>query len=151
MYYFEVNLIKSLCLGILGQEKKAGYTLDYFNNFSEKLSQNNRKKLNVYNEFINLIFDKEIKTLTEDENDEDYTVIIFDILEVLLQCKEIDIFTKSLQLLNLINDKTVLLKLGKLYYKKDLRNFAKNELVRSIKLFDMIDSSGLEILMETLY
>jgi len=72
---------------------------------------------------------------------------MFNIFELLLMVKEVDVFEKALQLLNLVENNKVLLLLGKLYYKHKFYNLAYNEFVRSIKLFDVMDSEGL-ILME---
>jgi len=49
-------------------------------------------------------------------------------------------------MLNMVNEKDVLLKLGKLYFRHGAYKLAEEELTRSMKLFDVIDDEGLMIL-----
>ncbi|MEG6569299.1 glycosyltransferase [Thermoanaerobacterium thermosaccharolyticum] len=75
-----------------------------------------------------------------------YTDIIFLIFEKLFDIQEFDLFEKSLNMLNMVNEKDVLLKLGKLYFRHGAYKLAEEELTRSMKLFDVIDDEGLMIL-----
>ncbi|EET87312.1 glycosyl transferase, family 2, partial [Clostridium carboxidivorans P7] len=47
--------------------------------------------------------------------------------------------------------KFVLLELGKIYYKYGYKDMAKKEIMRSIKLFEIIDKQGADILQDTLF
>lgn len=110
------------------------------------LSDYNKKILEVYTQFIKLISKEPTQILSEDEKQKEYTDIIFEICEILLINKKFDEFETSLNLLNLISDKSVLLKLGKLYYKHGYSNIGKKEIIRSIKEFEVFDKEGLSIL-----
>ncbi|MCW6108259.1 hypothetical protein [Clostridium sporogenes] len=76
----------------------------------------------------------------------DFTPVIMQICEVMLINKEFNKFEKSLNLLNLISDQSVLLNLGKLYFKYGYKEMAKREIIRSIKMFEVIDKEGANIL-----
>ncbi|HEX3029914.1 MAG TPA: glycosyltransferase [Clostridia bacterium] len=71
-----------------------------------------------------------------------YTIGIFDLLEIILTVQEFDLFEKALNLLNLISDKSVLCKLGKLYYNSRFYTSAYKEFLRSIGSFGQIDPEG---------
>ncbi|MDI3311304.1 MAG: glycosyl transferase family 2, partial [Thermoanaerobacterium sp.] len=75
-----------------------------------------------------------------------YTNVIFLILDKLFEIQEFDLFEKSLNMLNMVNEKDVLLRLGKLYYRHGAYKLAEEELTRSMKLFDIIDEEGMIIL-----
>lgn len=92
--------------------------------------------------FMNDTNGAEIRTET------DYLTVLFDVLEMLLANKEYSIFERAVKLLNTANDGTVLLKLGKLYYKYGFKQMAREELIKSIKLFDAIDKEGFGILQD---
>lgn len=148
LYYFKIMMYKVLCLILCGEYNLAGYLLDSLskNTSYNILSNYNQKVLNVYIQLHNIFTSKSTSILTEDESDVHYASCIFEICELLLATKEFDSFEKSLELLNLTNDKSVLLQLGKLYYKYGYMELAKNEIIRSISLFDVISSDSLEIL-----
>lgn len=126
---------------------KQDFALSIVNSFKDSsLSDHNKKMMQVYTQFIKL-FNKELtEVLSEDENEKDYTSIIFEICEILLINKKFDEFEIALNLLNLISDKSVLLKLGKLYYKHGYVDMAKKEIIRSIKEFEIFDAEALDIL-----
>lgn len=75
---------------------------------------------------------------------------IFEVLGVLLRSGRMGDFQKALQLLNLITDDTVLLSLGKFYYKFGYYNLAYKELSRSIILTGKIDAQGVQIMKNTI-
>ncbi|AEF16808.1 glycosyl transferase family 2 [Thermoanaerobacterium xylanolyticum LX-11] len=75
-----------------------------------------------------------------------YTNVIFIILDKLFEIQEFELFEKSLNMLNMVNEKDVLLRLGKLYYRHGAYKLAEEELTRSMKLFDIIDEEGMIIL-----
>ncbi|KAJ51366.1 glycosyltransferase involved in cell wall biosynthesis [Clostridium tetanomorphum] len=94
-----------------------------------------------------LINSKEVNDITDDENESIiYSKIIFKLLDILLEFEEYDNFEKALELLNLINDNTLLLKLGKLYFKYEKYNLSMKELLRSINLMNVMDGEGANIL-----
>jgi len=88
---------------------------------------------------------------TEVNLETEYVDNVFEILEMLLEKKEYVIFEKAVRLLNTVNDRSILLKLGKLYYKYGFKEMAKNELMKSIKFFDVIDKEGFRILEEVYF
>lgn len=88
---------------------------------------------------------------TEVNLETEYVDNVFEILEMLLEKKEYVIFEKAVRLLNTVNDRSILLKLGKLYYKHGFREMAKNELMKSIKFFDVMDKEGFRILEEVYF
>ena len=79
-----------------------------------------------------------------------YEKAIFGLLEVLLRAGRTKGFQKALLLLNLITDDTVLLSLGKLYYKYGYYSLAYKELEHSVKLTGKIDGEGIKIMKNTL-
>ncbi len=106
----------------------------------------------VYNAFRVLMETGEVTVLSEEEKDAAlYTPVIFDILKSLLVIHEFEAFEKALNLLNSVSDKTVLLKLAKLYYSENCFGLAYQELIRSIKLFDCIDLEGSRMLNQLKY
>jgi len=122
--------------------------LSILNHFKQDtLSQYDIKLFKVYSQFTNLFTKKPISNLSEDENERDYLDIILEILEILLINNKFSEFKVAVNLLNLINNKFILLGLGKLYYKYGYIEFAKKEIIRSIKEFEVYDAEGLEILM----
>lgn len=101
----------------------------------------------VYLYFNNLLRNRAEDPLSDDEQESLlYTPYIFDILKILLVTRQPEIFEKALQMLNAVNDKTVLLRLAKLYYSENCFALAYNEFLRSIKLFDCIDAEGAKML-----
>lgn len=144
VYFFKTMMYKVLCYILTN---KYDLIWDIFNKFdTNRLGNYNKKMLLVYMQFYNFIMNYPVVILCEEENDLDYSSHIFEVCEILLVNKEFDYFEKALNLLNLINDKSVLLQLGKLYYKYGYTELAKKEIIRSIKLFEIIDTDGLEIL-----
>lgn len=143
-FYFNLLMYKILS-GLL--TNRQDYSQSVINSIHEKtLSDYSKKMLGVYKQFTKLYNDESGDILSEDENEKEYTAIIFEICEILLVNKFFDIFERALGLLNLISDKSVLLELGKLYHKYGYIDLAKKEIVRSIKLFEVFDAEGLDIL-----
>jgi glycosyltransferase involved in cell wall biosynthesis len=113
----------------------------------DTLKPNEDKLIKVYQSLSHLLEKNESLLLSDNENDSrDYSVIIFDLLRILIDLNEFTIFERALALLNSINDKTVLLKLAKLYYSKGCFSLAYQEFMRSIKTFDLLDTEGAEML-----
>lgn len=97
--------------------------------------------------FLSLLDGRECAPLSDDpEESKRCEGPIFGLLEILLRAGRFDEFLKAVQLLNLISDGGVLLRLGKLYYKYGYAKLAFHELTRSIRLTDRIDAEGLAIL-----
>ena len=80
------------------------------------------------------------------EASQPYIAPIFNLLDILLKLGEFDLFDKSRQLLNLISDDSVLLRLGKLYFYHGFQELAYKELVRSLTLTGQADAEGLEMM-----
>lgn len=144
LYYFQVMMYKIICYVIMNKYELALKVISGFN--ATKLLEHNKKVFEVYRQFFNLVRDKPTSILSEDENEIGYTSTIFEICEIMLINKELDKFQKSLNLLNLISDKSVLLQLGKLYNKHGYIDMAKKEIINSIKLFGLVDREALDIL-----
>ncbi len=137
-------MYKSLCFIIKDKYDLAIVSINQFN--QSNLSEYNKNTLKVYKELLNLFTNKNTNVLSEDKTLLDFTPVIMQICEVMLINKEFNKFEKSLNLLNLISDQSVLLNLGKLYFKYGYKEMAKREIIRSIKMFEVIDKEGANIL-----
>ncbi|MCX7745945.1 MAG: glycosyltransferase [Clostridia bacterium] len=116
---------------------------------SSKDINTNDALVKVYLEFLRIMETGNCIVLSEEEVlSSMYSIAILDLLKILMILHEFEIFEKALQLLNAINDKTVLLKLAKLYYTEGCYGLAYKELIRSIKLFEVIDREGAGILQK---
>ncbi|MHB9941748.1 glycosyl transferase [Clostridium sporogenes] len=144
LYYFQIMMYKSLCFIIKDKYDLALVSINQFN--KSNLSEYNRTTLKVYKEMLNLFTNKNTNILSEDKTMLDFTPAILQICEVMLINKEFNKFEKTLNLLNLISDQSVLLNLGKLYFKYAYKEMAKKEIIRSIKMFEVIDKEGANIL-----
>ena len=143
-YYFYFSMCKVLS-GILTD--KYEYAVSILNSFTgSSISDYNRKMLQVYEQLTNLFTKESTNILSEDKNEKEYTAMILEICEILLINQKFNEFEISLSLLNLISDNTVLLLLGKLYYKYGYVDMAKKEIIRSMKEFEVFDAEGLKIL-----
>lgn len=101
----------------------------------------------IYREFARYIEDGQIRVISEDEIESSvYLIAIMDLLTILLRTHELELFEKALNLFNTINDKTVLLRLAKLYYNEKCYTLAYKEFLHSIKEFDLIDKEGIKML-----
>lgn len=121
--------------------------LSLLSNFKEdSLSSYNKKLLEVYSQFLKLFTKESTTLLSEEENESEYLDIILEICEILLINDKYDELKIAVHLLNLINNKFVLLNLGKLYFKHGYIEHAKKEIIRSIKEFEVYDSDSLDIL-----
>ncbi|WP_168198298.1 DNRLRE domain-containing protein [Crassaminicella thermophila] len=106
---------------------------------------NNRRK--IYYTLKNLLEGKSCDPISEDqEESKKFADIIFELLDILIEATSPENFEKSLQLLNLIENDEVLLRLAKLYYNHELYNLAFGEFIRSIKIFNKIDFEGLNMM-----
>jgi tetratricopeptide (TPR) repeat protein len=112
----------------------------------DTLSEYNKKLLYVYTELVKLFKNEPTSMLSEDENEKDYIIIILEICEILLVNNKFDELKTAVNLLNLINNNSALLYLGKLYNNYGYIDIAKKEIIRSIKEFEIYDSVGLDIL-----
>ncbi|MGO5067005.1 glycosyltransferase [Clostridium sporogenes] len=144
LYYFQIMMYKALCFIIKDKYDLAIVSINQFN--KSNLSEYNKTTLKVYKEMMNLFTNKNINVLSEDKAMLDFTPIILQICEFMLINKEFNKFEKALNLLNLISDQSVLLNLGKLYFKYNYEEMAKKEIIRSIKMFEVIDKEGINIL-----
>jgi glycosyltransferase involved in cell wall biosynthesis len=106
---------------------------------------------NIYNlvfmKYMEIVEGKNCLPLSDDiESSKPFIKPIFNLLEILLKTNNLDNFEMALKLLNLISDDSVLLRLGKLYFKNGYPKLAYKEIMRSLKITDIIDFEGLEIL-----
>lgn len=81
-----------------------------------------------------------------DENPDMALKEIINILELILRSKEVYVFEKALNVLNFINSKNVLLELAKMYSLNNYEELAVEEILRSLKVFEVIDRECVEIL-----
>ncbi len=79
-----------------------------------------------------------------------YIAPIFGLLDLLLQLGEFDLFDRARQLLNLVTDDSVLLRLGKLYFRNGFFPLAFGELTRSLTLTGHIDAEALDMMKQCL-
>ena len=143
-FYFIFSMYKALSSLLIGTYGSSKSIIESFE--IDSLSDYNKKMLLVYSQLIKLFANGDIEVISEDEKEKEYTPIIFEICEILLINKRYDEFERTLGLLNLISDKSVLLALGKLYNKYGFKDLAKKEIIRSIKEFEVYDTDGLDIL-----
>ena len=130
---------------------KAAYFSALCARFDNRLYRQVKRFENIYfivlNCFENLIEGKKCETLAEDvASSEPFLDPIFSLLDLLLVTQRFEWFDKARRLLNLITNDTVLMRLGKLYYKRGFLKPAYTELVRSIKLTGKIDAESLDIM-----
>ena len=142
--YLSFSMYKVLS-GIL--LNKYDYSLSVINSFKEEnLSDYDKKKFEVYSELVKLFKKESPKILSKDENEKEYMSIILEILEILLINNKFGELKIAVNLLNLVDNRVALLYLGKLYYKNGYIDIAKQEILRSIKEFDIYDNEALDIL-----
>ncbi|MCT4618898.1 MAG: glycosyltransferase [Marinisporobacter sp.] len=111
----------------------------------------NRSMYKVYASLKKLIENEDCENISDNKEESKEVVdIIFILLNMLIKIASPEIFEKSLQLLNLIENDEVLLKLAKLYYQNGYDRLAYQEFIRSIKIFDRIDPEGLEMMKNIL-
>ncbi|MPN16705.1 hypothetical protein SDC9_164050 [bioreactor metagenome] len=72
--------------------------------------------------------------------------IIYQILSEILAVSEFDLFKQSLEVLNVINSKEVLLDLAEIYYKNGYKELAIKNILRSVKELDVINANAVQIL-----
>lgn len=143
-YYIVFSMYKVLSFILLNKYENALSVVNSFN--EDNLSNYDKKYLRVYSELIKLFTKEPTKILSEDENDKEYMNIILEVIEILLINDKFDELAVAVNLLNLVDTKYALLYLGKLYYKHGYIDFAKKEILRSIKEVDIYDAEGLDIL-----
>ncbi|MCT4605588.1 MAG: glycosyltransferase [Marinisporobacter sp.] len=111
----------------------------------------NKQIYRVYESFEKLVENKPCENMSDNkEESKGLTQIIFTLLNMLIKIGSPEIFEKSLQLLNLIENDEVLLRLAKLYYENGHNHLAYQEFIRSIKIFEKIDIEGLEMMKNIL-
>ncbi|MFZ5965979.1 MAG: glycosyltransferase [Bacillota bacterium] len=162
--YLKNYLMASSCFQEIDKEdmyyEKAVYSMILCNIFSnntdyvQKLFDitkdfKNRQTSIVYKTFQEIIDGKNCPFISEDkEESKQFADIIFDLLSIVLKACAPEMFEKSLQLLNLIENDEGLLRLAKLYYLNEYNQLAYQEFIRSIKIFDKIDEEGLAMMRE---
>lgn len=100
---------------------------------------------------LNHIFQAKDKIILSEDDKESsvYLPYIINELEAFLRVKEIDKFQRALELFNCIENKDVLLSLGKLYAKLGFMQMAAQEIKRSICIFDKLDLEAVNILQRS--
>ena len=143
--YLYISMYKVMSSILTDDNQNALFLLNEFK--EDELSDFNKKLLKVYRQYLNIVIKEPVSDLSEEENEKEYLPMILEICEVLLVNDKYNELKVAVNLLNLINNKFLFLDLGKLYYKYGYIEFAKNEIMRSMKEFEIYDKAGLEILM----
>lgn len=134
-----------LCELFIKNYEQADSLLNISQNFNEP------EETMVYKTFISIIKENKYIQLADDkENSKKFIKPIFNLLEVLLRANCFNQFKKAVQLLNLIDDDSIFMLLGKLYYKYGYFSFAYKEFMRSIKTHEMIDADALRMMQTIL-
>lgn len=147
-YYFEASMLKILCLIITERVDAANETIKKFRMDIEKLSPSNKTKLDVYERIINVL------TVMNKNENPDYRLnpaeigVFYEIISVLLTCREKYLSEVLLEMLRKSENSTISINLGKLYYKYGYKNEAVSELIKSIKMHDLMDKETFRILEE---
>lgn len=103
----------------------------------------------VYREFVKLVQTGDVPLLSDDEKESSiYLIAIMDLVTILLKMREVELFERALGMFNSINDKTVLLRLAKLYYQEKYYGLAYKEFLHSIRDFDLMDTEGAAMLLK---
>lgn len=114
--------------------------LEYFTQIDEP----NLEK--IYQDFYKLYSHIPEKVLITEEDAELYLPLITDFLDKLLKVHAFDLFEQFLSILNHVDSKDVLLHLAKLYYSNGLKQMAIKTIYQSLKEFETIDGTSLDIL-----
>ncbi|WP_411678880.1 glycosyltransferase [Clostridium thailandense] len=140
-FYSKSIYYSILCEIFNNQYNHADSLLDIAKKFNEN------EKTTVYETFKDMMQGNKYSPISEDKEDSvKFLIPIFDLLEIILKSNSFDEFKKAVQLLNLINDDSILLLLGKLYYRRGYFEFAYKEFIRSIKIYEKIDIEALEMM-----
>ena len=130
-----------LCELFIGNYKTSDNLLKIIESFDEP------EEATVYKTFSSIIKEDKYTMLADNkETSKKFITPIFNLLEVLLRANCFDQFKKAVQLLNLIDDDSVFMLLGKLYYKYGYFEFAYREFIRSIKTHEIIDAEALNMM-----
>ncbi|MGN2338865.1 glycosyltransferase [Clostridium cagae] len=144
-YYKDVVYCSILCELFIKNYENVNNLLTITQSF------NNSEETMVYETFISIIKEnKYIQLADTKENSKKFIKPIFNLLEILLRANCFEQFDKAVQLLNLIHDDSLLLLLGKLYYKYGYSNFAYELFIKSIKMYEIIDADALYMMQTTL-
>ncbi len=108
---------------------------------------NTQKTVIIYEAFKNIICENKYSTISDDkEESAQYIDMIFILLNLILRTSTPEMFEKSLGLLNLIKSDEVLLRLAKLYFNNEYYELAYQEIIRSIKILNKIDSEAISMM-----
>ena len=145
--FFNASKLKSIAYLLKSNTALALKTINHFSISSATMYQ--QKVIKVITATANLLSGQNATILCESK-DNVYTDIIFEILDIFLCNQEFDKFEILLNLLNLIEDNSVLLRLANLYYDYGYKDMAKKEILNSIKHFDLITKDSVEMLQKCL-
>ena len=98
----------------------------------------------MYLELKDIYFNSKCNTITE--NTEISLNILEEFLNIILGIKEYDLFQKLVEILNYVDDKSVLITLSKVYEGNGFKDLAIKEIFNSVKKFDYLDTWSIEIL-----
>ena len=141
-------LIRSVCMQALIKDTESKFA-EAATLLSGKEIDKDNTRIKVFSVLNNLLETSNLSVLCDDEKESGlYTDMIFEILKLLIASYKFEIFEKSLGMLNSVSDSTVLLKLAKLYFSEGYYSLAITEFMRSIKIFDLIDTEGADMLLQ---
>lgn len=99
---------------------------------------------NLYKNLANIYLNKSSYEINE--NTKEILIEVEYFFNKLILIKEFDLFEELIEILNYINDKSILITLAKIYKSNNLLDLAYDSILESIKKFNYIDNFGLEIL-----
>lgn len=107
-------------------------------------NENNNIKHKLYTSLYEIHFNNFTNEIKENTN---ITLLYLEkILSKVLIIKEYDLFENLIEILNYIDDKSVLITLSKIYDKVNLKDLSVKYVLKSIKELDLIDYDGINIL-----
>lgn len=116
-------------------------------NVDQNLPRGDEPYFSVLERFETLMADKSCAPLAADEQSSiPYIAPIMSLLDILIKSERLEEFEKARRLLNLIKDDSVLMRLGKLYFRNGYLKPAYRELERSIKLTGKTDGEALRMM-----
>jgi len=144
-YYLNSQTMLLLCCYILERFEAAEAVLDNIGRLD-----NYEKVYKVFLTLGNILQSKQKEVLSNDiEESKEYLILILDTIDALLCPGELEVFEKSLELFNCIENDEVLLALAKLYNKYGFIKQAVKEIKRSISIFDKVDEECSYILYKS--
>lgn len=146
LVYLKLFTNNIISLVIMKKYKTALEELNKFNHKGLSESKSVKKCFRVYKEMVNIFMDKDVEDLSSDENDRQYTKFIIEIIEIFIINNKLQKSDRVLKLMDCIKDKYKFIEIGKLYFKYGYFDRAKDQIFKSVKMYNLIDKESVEIL-----